>query len=105
MAWALNIHKSQGLTLTRSTIDISNTECQGLTFTAMSRTTTLEGMRIAPSLSFDRYAKMKDTSYVTLRNKEEACLRSLSLSHFKLHPSIPALPVPNENTNVAFQYN
>ena len=44
MAWALTIHKSQGLTLTRSTIDIGNTECQGLAFTTMSRTTTLQGM-------------------------------------------------------------
>ena len=26
MAWALTIHKSQGMTLTRSTIDIGNTE-------------------------------------------------------------------------------
>ena len=105
MAWALTIHKSQGLTLTRSTIDIGNTERQGLTSTVMSRTTTLEGMRITPSFSFNYYANMKYTSYVTLRKKEEARLHSLSLSHFKLHPSIPALPVPNENTNVAFQYN
>ena len=29
MAWELTIHKSQGLTLTRSTIDIGNTERQG----------------------------------------------------------------------------
>ena len=44
MAWALTIHKSQGLALTRSTIDIGNIERQGLTFTTMSRTTTLQGM-------------------------------------------------------------
>ena len=41
MAWALTIYKSQGLTLTRSTIGIGNIERQGLTFTAMSCTTTL----------------------------------------------------------------
>ena len=44
MAWALTIHKSQGLTLTRSTIGIGNIERQGLTFTEMSQTTTLQGM-------------------------------------------------------------
>ena len=44
MAWALTIHKSQGFTLTRSTIDIGNNARQGLTFIAMSRTTTLQGM-------------------------------------------------------------
>ena len=36
--------------------------------------------------------------------KEEACLHSLSLSHLKLQPSILALPLPKENTNVDFQY-
>ena len=40
-----------------------------LTFMAMSHTTTLEGMQIAPSFSSDGYAKMKNTSYVTIRKK------------------------------------
>jgi hypothetical protein len=44
MAWELTIHKYQGMTLTMSTIDIGNTECQGLTFMTMSHTTTIEGM-------------------------------------------------------------
>ena len=42
--WALTIHKSQGLTLTRSTIDIGNTKHQGFTFTEMPQMTTLQGM-------------------------------------------------------------
>ena len=41
---ALTIHKSKGLTLTRSTIDIGNNERQGLTFIVMPCTATLEGM-------------------------------------------------------------
>ena len=44
MAWELTIHKSQGLTLTRSTIDIGNNEHQGSTFTKIPQTTTLKGM-------------------------------------------------------------
>ena len=44
IAWELTIHKSQGLTLTRSTIDIGNTKHQGFTFTEMSQMTTLQGM-------------------------------------------------------------
>ena len=35
MAWALTIHKSQGLTLDQATIDIGNREQQGLTFTVI----------------------------------------------------------------------
>ena len=84
MAWELTIHKSQGLRLTRSTIGIGNTERQGLTFMTMSRMTTLQGMGIAPLFSFERYAKIQDTSYVSLRKIEEVCLHSLSLSHFTL---------------------
>ena len=83
MAWALTIHKSQGLTLTRSTIDIGNTERQGLTFTSISRTTTLQGMWIAPAFSFEQYAKMNDTSYVSLRKEEEKHLQTLSLLGYK----------------------
>ena len=41
IAWELTIHKNQGLTLTRSTIEIGNNECQGLTFIAMSCTIVL----------------------------------------------------------------
>ena len=93
MGWALTIHKSQRFALTRSTIDIGNTEIQDLTFKEMSSTTTLEGMWIAPSFSFKHYAKIKNTPYVTFRKKKEACIHSLSLSPLKLHPSIIALPI------------
>jgi hypothetical protein len=61
MVWALTIHKSQGMTLTRSTIDIGNIEHQGLTFTTMSCTTSIEGMQIAPSFSFKGFEKMNQT--------------------------------------------
>ena len=79
MAWELTIHKSQGLALTMSTIDIGNNEQQCLTFTAIPCTTTLKGMWIASSFSFKCYAKMKDISYLSLERKEETHLRSLSL--------------------------
>ena len=105
ISWALTIHKSKGFTLTRSIINIGNIEHQGLTFTAMSLTTALEKMWIAALFSFNHYAKMKHTSYVTLWKKEESRLHSLSLIYLKLQPSIRAHPLPNENTNVNCQYN
>ena len=37
MAWGLTIHKAQGMTLQNVTIDIGNTDRQGLTFTVISR--------------------------------------------------------------------
>ena len=41
MAWGLTIHKAQGMTLQNVTIDIGNTDRQGLTFTAISRVASL----------------------------------------------------------------
>ena len=70
VAWELNIHANQGLTLKRSTIEIGNNECQGLAFIAMLCIATLEGMWIALSFSLECYAKMKDTSYVWLQKKK-----------------------------------
>ena len=52
MAWALAIHKSQGLTLQRATIDISNAERQGLTFTTISRVKSIYGLRISLPFTF-----------------------------------------------------
>ena len=69
MAWALTIHKSQGLTLERASIDIGNKEQQVLTLTIISRVKSIDGLHISPPFSFQRYAKMKDSSYVTIRNK------------------------------------
>ncbi|XP_057860677.2 uncharacterized protein LOC131069328 [Cryptomeria japonica] len=37
LAWAMTIHKSQGLTLEKATIDIGPTERTGMTFVAISR--------------------------------------------------------------------
>jgi ATP-dependent DNA helicase PIF1 len=79
MAWGLTIHKSQGLTLSKATINIGKVEQQGLTFTAISRIKSLAGLRISPFFSFDRYAKMQDSTSVAMRKKEEARLHALSL--------------------------
>jgi ATP-dependent exoDNAse (exonuclease V) alpha subunit len=79
MAWALTIHKSQGLTLSKETIDIGKVERQGLTFTTISRVKSLACLHISPFFSFDRYAKMQDSAFVALRKEEEARLDALSV--------------------------
>ena len=60
MAWALTIHKSQRLTLEHATIDIGKKKQQGLTFTFTSRVNSIDGLRISPPFSFERYGKMKN---------------------------------------------
>ena len=79
MAWGLTIHKDQGMTLQNVTIDIGNIDRQGLTFTAISRVTSLSDLRISPPLSFSRHSRMQDNPYVQHRKEEESLLSSKSL--------------------------
>ncbi|XP_059071530.1 uncharacterized protein LOC131867850 [Cryptomeria japonica] len=78
MAWALTIHKSQGLTLDQATVDIEKAEKQGLTFTALSRVKSLHDLRIDPPFTFERYSKLQSNAYTTIRKKEENRLAALS---------------------------
>ena len=71
MARALSIHKSQGLTLEKVTIDIGNTERQGLTFRRILRVKSIDGLSISPPFTFERYSKMSQSAYATIRKKEE----------------------------------
>ncbi|XP_059065637.1 uncharacterized protein LOC131065369 [Cryptomeria japonica] len=60
LAWALTIHKSQGLTLPKETIDTGPRERTWLTFVAISCVKSLESLRIMPPFTYDRYEKMKN---------------------------------------------
>ncbi|XP_059073343.1 uncharacterized protein LOC131874120 [Cryptomeria japonica] len=77
LAWALTIHKSQGLTLPKVTIDIGPRERTGLTFVALSRVKSLEGLRIMPPFTYDRYEKMKKGRQLAKRKAEENRLKLL----------------------------
>ena len=56
----LTIHKSQGITLPKSTIDIGLIERQGLTFTTISIFHSLQGLRVSLALSFGWLKRMKE---------------------------------------------
>ncbi|XP_057861149.2 uncharacterized protein LOC131069656 [Cryptomeria japonica] len=86
MAWALTIHKSQGLTLDEATIDIGKAEKQGLTFTVLSRVKSLHDLRIEPPFSFERYSKLQSNAYTATRKKEENRLSALSIQIFASPP-------------------
>ena len=51
LAWAITIHKSQGLTFEHAIIDASNSFAHGQTYVALSRCKSLEGMVLSQPLS------------------------------------------------------
>ncbi len=51
LAWAITIHKSQGLTFERAIIDVGASFAHGQTYVALSRCKTLEGLVLSAPLS------------------------------------------------------
>lgn len=59
LAWAVTVHKSQGLTLERVRIGLGSNEfCAGLTFVALSRAKSLDGFMLLDQVSFCRVEKL-----------------------------------------------
>ena len=78
LAWALTIHKSQGLTLPKAWIDIGKTEkSPGITYVALSRVQNLSSCVIEP-MSFERSTALKSSRNLTFRLQEEERLDHLA---------------------------
>ena len=78
LAWAVTIHKSQGMTLDHVTVDLGNAEfASGLTFVALSRAKTFNGLRIEP-FDFNRFQRIEKGRHVAARRHEFLRLRALA---------------------------
>lgn len=66
LAWAITVHKSQGMSLSAAEIDLSRAFVAGLGYVALSRVTSFDGMRLlgfnAKALSVSRVAQEIDAN-------------------------------------------
>ena len=109
LAWAVTIHKAQGLTLDKVVIDIGKKDFSaGLTFVACSRVRHLHDLLFDPPFPFQRVANLANSQRLQERIVEDARLFQLdrdTLPHVSPASSPqPAIVVINTNsadTNVA----
>jgi len=76
LAWAITVHKSQGLTFDHAVLDINQSFAHGQTYVALSRCRTLEGMVL--SRKMDARSVITDSSVNKYMDKELEEARSVS---------------------------
>ena len=106
LAWAVTIHKGQGLTLSKSALDVGKKEfSSGLTFVACSRVRRLSDLLFDPPFPFERVAKLANSQRLQDRLLEDTRLRliemttlpqpvlsSLTLGPLSMQSPTPSLP-------------
>jgi ATP-dependent exoDNAse (exonuclease V) alpha subunit len=82
LAYALTIHKSQGLTLNKAWINIGKSErTPGVSYVAISRVKTLSSCVIEP-MTFERLTSLKSSTTLQYRLNEEARLDNSAQATF-----------------------
>jgi hypothetical protein len=71
LAWAITIHKSQGLTFDRLIIDAENAFANGQVYVALSRCTTLEGLVLTSPVNQRFMGAYKNLTEWTERNQND----------------------------------
>ncbi|MCW3071331.1 MAG: ATPase [Bacteroidetes bacterium] len=87
LAWAITVHKSQGLTFSKAMIDIGNAFAPGQVYVALSRLTSLTGLVLSSPINVNSLNVDENiTNYSNSKDKEEtleALFEKESFSFFR----------------------
>ncbi|WP_316792925.1 helix-turn-helix domain-containing protein [Pedobacter frigoris] len=98
LAWAITVHKSQGLTFDKAIIDIGNAFAPGQIYVALSRLRSLDGLVLTSQISgtgirqdqnvslFSKNKQAMEELETRIHQESEAFLRSYLLQCFDLTP-------------------
>ena len=101
LAWAVTIHKSQGMTLDKAVIDVGRKEfSSGLTFVACSRVRHMCDLLFVPSFPFQRVANLSKSNRLKDRLQEDVTLSCLTMlvHDSNITTTLASGPLPSLNT-------
>ncbi|MDD2412036.1 MAG: helix-turn-helix domain-containing protein [Bacteroidales bacterium] len=83
LAWAITVHKSQGLTFEKAVLDISESFASGQIYVALSRLTGLKGLILKSKINFDSLKiDQKVSDYSNQKMEEKQLLPILESERF-----------------------
>lgn len=106
LAWAITIHKSQGLTFERANIDFTGgTFAGGQAYVALSRCTSLEGMTLSQPISHTHiFVRPEITQFATRFNDSSAMQRALQTAKADIEYEAAVKCFDNYNIPEALQH-
>jgi hypothetical protein len=97
VAYAITVHKSQGLTLNHAILNITDKDFSpGLTYVAVSRVKKLSDIMFEESFDYDRFKPSNRSSIITARNEDAERRRAQ-------HIQDPLLVTPSRSYSVRTQ--